>query len=253
MEKNPFRQYQKENDDFLKKSFAGWIKQNFLITVKNTFLNNPLFFEKILEKYQLFDMSIDHHVHRQNDLEFEICQFIVMFHLHNTFKLKESEIGKLQNDKDYIIKLCSQVYDAIAIKNYSLSYLNSNSIFEYYPLAYYCGVMTNFLSNCLNEKIALNEKIDKYNERIFIPSFSKILTKSLATCVLINANLFEETFSFIRYIIETLAIFVAINNYPDAIEFHNKLAIYRYERSINGEYPKEFLEDCSKYNIDQKQ
>ncbi len=252
MKKDPIQQYQIENDAYLKKTFSGWIKQNFLITVKKRFLTNPLYFEKVVTKYHMLDMSLDRYIHHQNDLEFEICQFITMFHLHNTFRLSEAEIGKLQNDENYIAKLCSQVFNAVVVKDYSLSHLTSNSIFGYYPLAYYCGVMTNYMSDHLNQKIFSKEKIRTYNEKIFIPTFSKILTKSLAICVLINANLFEETLVFLRYIIESLAIFIAINDYPDAIEYHNTLALYRNERSINDEYPKAFLDDCKKYKIDPK-
>ena len=252
MNKDYLQNFQKENDNYLKNTFGGWIKQIFLITVKNTFLNNPLYSNKILEKFHLFDLSIEHYIHRHNDLEFEVCQFIVMLHLHNTFSLSESDIGKLQKDDAYISKLCSQVYKAIVVKDYSLSHLTSNSIFGYYPLAYYCGVMTNYLSDCLNDKIAKNEQTKIYNKAIFYPSFSKILTKSMAICVLINANLFEETFGFLRYIIETFAIFVAISGHEDAIKYHNKLAQYRSQRAATGQYPKEFLDDCERYNIDSR-
>lgn len=244
--------YQKENDNYLKNTFSGWIKQNFLIRVKNTLLSNPFYFENIFKKYDAFNLSIDRLVHKKNDLQFEICQFIVMFHLHNTFNLDEGQIGKLQNDDNYIGKLCSQVYDAIVTKEYASYHLSSYSFFGYYPLAYYCGVSTNYLSNFFNKKISTNSDIKKYDEKIFLPTFGKILTKATAICVLINANLFEETFGFLRYIIESFAIFMALNGCDKAIKYHNRLTSYREIYASTGKYPKQFLEDCKRFKIDDK-
>ena len=236
------KQMEKAENDSLKKLFAGMIKQNFLIEMKDEILHRPEMANLMVTQYDALNFSQESLMLGKDNLKFDVCKFITMFHFFNSLTLDDSKRALLHSDKEYRNKLANQVIEAIKLRNVALIYNSKQTIEAYYPLTYAIYSLRNYMFIEFDKKMK-NKVFPKGKNGIFKSQLHyKMLNKIKAILVLIDNGLIEESFNSLRSLIELYMIYLALYDCDaSVIERYSKYVEYQFEYQKTNNVPDEII------------
>lgn len=207
---NAAKKFNEEENKALKKLFAGKIKQNFLIEIKEMIFHRTDYTQLLNTQYDSFNMSMESILHGKDNSSLDMCKFITMIHFFNTLIMDNSQRAICQEDEEYKLKLCNQVIEAIKIRNVALINNSKESLEGYYPLTYAIYALNNYMS--IQFDILMNKKqFPKGKNGIFKSQLHfKMLSKIKAVLILVDNNLIEESFNPLRSLVELFMIYLAL-------------------------------------------
>lgn len=235
-----FKRQQKETEKALVKIFSNRIKESFLREMKY----------KVIQEHpdflQFFDLRFDNLKSATGtedwQWDYEIYRNIVGIHRSNSLLLTKQELKDLEKKDAYKKQLADEVYEHLKLRNYTSAYFRRRQIiqgdeFIYFPMPY------KLFALCIKGLQILQDfKDNKY--RTF---YVNIFNKALAALALMEDNLLDNAYPICRGILELYIKLLALIDFPDALDLHNKLIDQEAEVTANGgDFPEEFNNIFSK-------
>lgn len=238
---NAAKKFNEEENKALKKLFAGKIKQNFLIEIKEMIMRRPDYTNLMIALYGALDVSAEALLQGKENSSLDLCKFITMIHFFNTLTLNNDKRAALHDDKEYKEKLIIQVMDALKLRNIALMYNSKDSLEGYYPLTYGIYALNNYMLAQFDIKMR-QQKMPKGKNGVFKSQLHfKMMNKIKAILILVDNNLIEESFNPLRSLIELFMIYLVLfNAESDAVNAYSKHVKLQFDYQ-NTNKKNEFL------------
>ena len=231
-----FEDFKRKSDKALQHKFAGQIKGNFLIAIKEVILNQMG--SEIANYYDL-TMTDEKLVSNGNEMvDYDICRHIVGIHRSKLIFEAIDKRKLLEGSSAYQKELVREVINQIKLRRYgSVNFrqhpIMSGESFIFFPVPYYLFVLCVRMLGILNTEKARQ-----------LPCFSIITTivnKGLAALSLLEDNFLDNAYPICRGVIELYVQFLLLENKPEAINSYNEFAKFDLDKScISQVYSEKF-------------
>ena len=240
-----------ERNDALRKIFGKFIKQNFLIRIKEE-IKKSAEFNSIMS--QCYNLSIHPIIALgTDDIDFDICSNLAMINWYLMLSLSNEELkSKQYKDERYIAELKKRTISQCKLRQLIQNYEERNFLLAHLPINFAMHCVVNFLLARIDENIKKRHKSTVPNANFKINTIYVMLKTIRSILLLTEYDDCGNAFSLLRSLIETMFVYLAVyDNEIVANEYYRFMEFRRiYEET--GQYPEEFERiaplNCNKQN-----
>lgn len=240
-----------QRNDALRKIFGKYIKQSFLIRIKEA-IKTSAEFNSIMP--QCYNLSVNPIIALGvDDIDFDISLNLAMINWYLMLPIANEELKSNQyKDENYIADLKKRTINQCKLRQLIQNYEERNFLLAHLPLNFSMHCVVNFLIEHINVKIKKRHKSDVPNANFKINTICVMLKTIRSILILTEYDDCGSAFSLLRSLIETLFVYLAIYDNETVANDYYKFMGYREIFERTGQYPEEFERiaplNCNKYN-----
>ena len=240
-----------QRNNAFRKIFDPYIKQNFLIKVKEEIKNSAEFNAILYQCYTLTNpiIAID-----LDDIDFDICSNLAMINWYLMLPYSSDELKKAEQYKNsnYIETLKKRVLTQCKLRQLIQNFEERNFLMAHIPINFSMHCIVNFLLSRIDNNLKNKNKSNAPNANFKINTIYVMLKTIRSILLLTEYNDCGSAFSLLRSLIETIFIYLAIYDNETVANEYYKFMEYREEYETTGQYPEEFEKNaplnCNKQN-----
>ncbi len=240
-----------QRNDALRKIFGKFIKQNFLIRIKEEIKKSAEFNSIMPQCYNLsinpiMALGID-------DIDFDICSNLAMINWYLMLPFSNDELkSRKYNDENYIADLKKRTINQCKLRLLIQNYEEKNFLLAHLPINFSMHCVVNFLLSRINEHIRKKHRSNVPNANFKINTICVTLKTIRSILLLTEYDDCGNAFSLLRSLIETIFVYLAIYDNEIVSNEYYKFMEFRQIFETTGQYPEEFESvaplNCNKQN-----
>lgn len=239
-----------QRNDALRKIFGNFIKQNFLIRIKEE-IKKSVDFNSILP--QCYNLGINPIVALGvDDIDFDICSNLAMINWYLMLPLNEELKSKQYKDENYVADLKKRTLNQCKLRQLIQNYEEKNFLLAHLPINFSMHCVVNFLLARINDNLKKKHKSNVPNANFKINTICVMLKTIRSILLLTEYDDCGNAFSLLRSLIETIFVYLAIYDNEMVANEYYKFMGFREMFEATGQYPEEFERitplNCNKQN-----
>ncbi len=239
-----------QRNDALRKIFGNFIKQNFLIRIKEE-IKRSADFNSILP--QCYNLGINPIVALGvDDIDFDICSNLAMINWYLMLPLNEELKSKQYIEASYVADLKKRTINQCKLRLLIQNYEEKNFLLAHLPINFSMHCVVNFLLARINDNLKKKHKSNVPNANFKINTICVMLKTIRSILLLTEYDDCGNAFSLLRSLIETIFFFLAIYDNEIVANEYYKFMEYREIFEMTGQYSEEFERiaplNCNKQN-----
>lgn len=243
--------FNNERNDALRKIFGKFIKQNFLIKIKEEIKKSDEFNSIMPQCYNLSIKPIL--ALGTDDIDFDICSNLAMINWYLMLPLSDEELkSKLYKDENYIADLKKRTLNQCKLRQLIQNYEERNFLLAHLPINFSMHCVVNFLLDRINAYIKKKHKSNVPNANFKINTICVMLKTIRSILLLTEYDDCGNAFSLLRSLIETIFVYLAVYDNEMVANEYYKFMVFREIFEATGQYPEEFEQiaplNCNKQN-----
>jgi len=239
-----------QRNDALRKIFGNFIKQNFLIRIKEE-IKKSFDFNSIMP--QCYNLGVSPIVALGvDDIDFDICSNLAMINWYLMLPLNEELKSKQYKNENYVAELKKRTLNQCKLRLLIQNYEEKNFLFAHLPINFSMHCVVNFLLARINDNLKKKHKSNVTNANFKINAICVMLKTIRSILLLTEYDDCGSAFSLLRSLIETIFVYLAIYDNEIVANEYYKFMEYREIFETTGQYSEEFERiaplDCNKQN-----
>ena len=232
-----------QRNEALRKMFGKYIKQSFLIRIKEA-IKTSAEFNSIMP--QCYSLNINPIVAiGVDDIDFDISLNLAMINWYLMLPIASEELkSKQYKDENYIADLKKRTIKQCKLRQLIQNYEERNLLLAHLPINFSMHCVVNFLLDSITEKIKKKQKSDVPNANFKINTICVMLKTIRSILLLTEYDDCGSAFSLLRSLIETIFVYLAIYDNEMVANEYYKFMGYREIFEASGQYPEEFEQIC---------
>ena len=227
-----------QRNDALRKIFGKFIKQNFLIRIKEEIKSSFEFRSIMSQCYNLgvspiLALGVD-------DIDFDICSNLAMINWYLMLPHNKEFKSKQYKDENYITELKKRTINQCQLRQLIQNYEEKNFLLTHSPINFSMHCVVNFLLEHVNENIKKKQRANIPNANFKINTILVMLKTIRSILLLTEYDDCGNAFSLLRALIETIFVYLAIYDNEIVANEYYRFMNFREIFEITGQYPEEF-------------
>ncbi len=239
-----------QRNDALRKIFGNFIKQNFLIRIKEE-IKKSADFNSILP--QCYNLGINPIVALGvDDIDFDICSNLAMINWYLMLPLNDELKSKQYKEASYVADLKKRTINQCKLRLLIQNYEEKNFLLAHLPINFSMHCVVNFLLARINDNLKKKHKSNVPNANFKINTICVMLKTIRSILLLTEYDDCGNAFALLRSLIETIFVYLAIYDNEIVANEYYKFMEYREIFETTGQYSEEFERiaplNCNKQN-----
>ena len=197
-----------QRNDALRKIFGNFIKQNFLIRIKEE-IKKSADFNSILP--QCYNLGINPIVALGvDDIDFDICSNLAMINWYLMLPLNDELKSKQYKEASYVADLKKRTINQCKLRLLIQNYEEKNFLLAHLPINFSMHCVVNFLLARINDNLKKKHKSNVPNANFKINTICVMLKTIRSILLLTEYDDCGNAFALLRSLIETIFVYLAI-------------------------------------------